>query len=183
MAMRCSIIIGAVLMAAAPAGAAVTVFGGGDARLCFEAAKAGRSDDESIGKCTQALSRSDLAQTDRGGTYVNRGVMYLRRMDLGPAQADLDQGVQLNPTAGEGWLDRGAVYIAEKHMRVAINYINRAIELGVSEPEKAYYNRARAEEEIDDLKAAYYDYLKAVEIKPDWALPQSELKRFKVTQK
>jgi tetratricopeptide (TPR) repeat protein len=169
---------------AAPASAAVTVFGGGtEAHQCYEWARQGRFDDEAIHICSIALSRPDLTDYDRGGTYINRGVMYLRRLDLGPAQADLDAGVALNPTVGEGWMDRGAVYIAQKHWRVGIVYINRAIELGVIEPEKAYYNRARAEEELDDEKAAYFDYLKAAELKPGWDLPLKELERFKVTRK
>jgi tetratricopeptide (TPR) repeat protein len=181
--MRCSIIIGAALLTASSASASVTVFGGSQARQCYDAVKAGRSDEGAMRLCTEALDLPELSEADRGGTYVNRGVIYLRRMELGAAQADIDQGVQLNPTAGEGWLDRGAVYIAQKRLGVAISYINKAIELGVSEPEKAYYNRARAEEDMDDLKSAYFDYLKAVELKPDWDLPQTELQRFKVSEK
>jgi tetratricopeptide (TPR) repeat protein len=182
--MRRAILVGLFLACAAPASASVTVFGGGkDARECYEAAKAGRSDDIAIGVCTIALQEPDLTDDDRGGTMTNRGVMRLRRMDYAPAQADLDAGVSLNPTAGEGWLDRGAVYIAQKRWRAGILFVNRAIELGVSEPEKAYYDRARAEEELDDAKSAYFDYLKAVELKPDWDLPKTELTRFTVTQK
>jgi tetratricopeptide (TPR) repeat protein len=168
---------------ATEAGAAVTVFGGKDARECYLSAKSGHADEASIGLCTRALDQPGLSESDRGGTFVNRGVMYLRRMQLRSAQADLDVGVTLNPAAGEGWLDRGAVYIAQKQWRTAIAYIDHAIQLGVSEPEKAYYDRARAEEELDDVKGAYFDYQKALEIRPDWDLAQSELKRFKVTQK
>jgi tetratricopeptide (TPR) repeat protein len=109
--------------------------------------------------------------------------MYLRRMTLPSAQADLDAGVSLDPAAGEGWLDRGAVYIAERRWRIGIAFVDRAIALGVVEPEKAYYDRARAEEELDDAKAAYFDYLKAVELKPDWDLPKTELTRFSVVAK
>jgi tetratricopeptide (TPR) repeat protein len=182
--MRRVILIGLILSCATPAMAAVTVFGGGkDAQECYEAARVGRSDDVAIGVCTVALQRPDLTDYDRGGTLINRGVMRLRRMDYAPAQADLDAGVALNPTAGEGWLDRGAVYIAQKRWRVGIVFVNRAISLGVIEPEKAYYDRARAEEELDDAKAAYFDYQKASELKPDWDLPKTELTRFTVTQK
>jgi tetratricopeptide (TPR) repeat protein len=181
--MRVATAIGFLLLAG-PAGAAVTVFGGGrDAQQCYEWAKVDRADDEAIRVCTRALAEPALSDSDRGGTLINRGVMYLRRMDLTTAQADLDAGVRLNPVAGEGWMDRGAVYIAQKHWRIGIVYINRALELGVIEPEKAYYNRARAEEEMDDEKGAYFDYLRASQLKPDWDLPQSELKRFKVTYK
>jgi tetratricopeptide (TPR) repeat protein len=182
--MRRAIVVGLILFCAAPATAAVTVFGGGeDARACYEAAKAGRADDAAIAQCTLALQQPDLEDSDRGGTLINRGVMRLRRMDYGPAQADLDAGVALNPAAGEGWLDRGAVYIAQRRWRVGIDFVNRALALGVIEPEKAYYDRARAEEELDDAKSAYFDYRKAADLKPDWDLPRSELTRFTVTQR
>jgi len=182
--MRGAIVAGLIIGCAGPAVAAVTVFGGGkDAQACYQAAKDGRSDDVAIGVCTLALGQSDLIDQDRGGTLINRGVMYLRRMDLATAQADLDAGVMLNPDAGEGWLDRGAAYIAERRWKVGIGFIDRAIALGVTEPEKAYYDRARAEEELDDAKAAYFDYLEAVALKPDWDLPKSELTRFTVTAK
>ena len=36
---------------------------------------------------------------------------------------------------------------------------------------------------LDDLKAAYFDYKKAVELKPDWDMPQKELARFTVERR
>ena len=58
--------------------------------------------------------------------------------------------------------------------------INRALDLGVEEPEKAYFNRALAHEGLDDMKAAYLDYQKALELKPEWEPPKRELARFTV---
>ena len=54
--------------------------------------------------------------------------------------------------------------------------------LGPEEPEKAYYNRGLANEGLDDVKAAYFDYLRALELKPDWPIPQRELRRFSVVR-
>ena len=61
--------------------------------------------------------------------------------------------------------------------------LNKAIALGVDEPEKAYYNRALAYEGLEDAKAAYLDYVQALTIKPDWVLPQQQLLRFTVTRR
>lgn len=169
-------------LAGSGAHAAVTVFGGGFAQRCFEAAKLGKFDDASVTLCDTALSIEPLDQSDRGGTYVNRGVMRLRRHELALAQADLDQGVSLNPGAGDGWLDRGAAYLAQHRWQEGLTYMNRALALGVSEPEKAYFNRAIAEEGLDNERAAYFDYRHAVELKPDWPAPQQELLRFTVTE-
>lgn len=162
--------------------AAVSVFGGGFAQRCYEAAKDGKLDDTSLGLCDMALLSEPLSDADRGGTYVNRGVMRLRRHELALAQADLDQGVALNPIAGDGWLDRGAAYLAQHRWREGLEYMNKALQLGVSEPEKAYFNRAIAEEGLDNEKAAYFDYQHALQIKPDWQAPQQELLRFTVVQ-
>ncbi|HEY1926116.1 MAG TPA: tetratricopeptide repeat protein [Caulobacteraceae bacterium] len=170
------------VLAGSGAHGAVTVFGGGFAQKCFEATKLGKSDDASVLACDSALVNEPLSESDRGGTYVNRGVMRLRRHELALAQADLDHGVTLNPGAGDGWLDRGAAYLAQHRWREGLIYMNRALELGCSEPEKAYFNRAIAEEGLDDEKAAYFDYRHALELKPDWDAPQQELLRFTVVQ-
>ncbi|MBV8682101.1 MAG: tetratricopeptide repeat protein [Caulobacteraceae bacterium] len=170
------------VLAGSVAHGAVTVFGGGYAQKCFEATKLGKYDEASITYCDTALLNEPLNQADRGGTYVNRGVMRLRRHELALAQSDLDEGVNLNPGAGDGWLDRGAAYLAQHRWREGLNYMNRALELGVSEPEKAYFNRAIAEEGLDDEKSAYFDYRHALELKPDWPAPQQELLRFTVVQ-
>ncbi len=50
--------------------------------------------------------------------------------------------------------------------------------LGPNLPEKAYYNRGIANEQLGDLKAAYADYSKALEINPNWAVAKSEVARF-----
>jgi tetratricopeptide (TPR) repeat protein len=61
--------------------------------------------------------------------------------------------------------------------------LNKAIALGVDEPAKAYYNRALAYEGLEDAKAAYFDYQKAIELSPDWSAPREQLVRFKVSRK
>ena len=148
----------AALAAAGGAWATVAVFGNSQAENCYKAAKAGRMDDGAIRLCDKALAEDDLLPVDRGGTLVNRGVMRMRRGDLILARDDLNAGVALNPAVGDGWLDHGAVLVALKHFDEGKADIDKAIGLGVTEPEKAYYNRAIAEEGLNDEKAAYYDY-------------------------
>jgi tetratricopeptide (TPR) repeat protein len=174
------VLIPAVLFGSGAQGA-VSVFGGGYAQKCYEAIKVGKYDDASVTLCNTALQVEPLSQADRGGTYINRGVMRLRRRELALAQADLDQGVALNPSEGNGWLDRGAIYLAQHRWREGLDITNKALQLGVTEPEKAYFNRAIAEEGLDDEKAAYFDYQHAQQIKPDWDAPQQELLRFTVS--
>ena len=172
---------GAALLAASSAGAAVTVIGGGEAAACFQAAKAGRSDDTSIATCDMALEAEMLEPSDRGGTFINRGVMKLRRGLFEAAHADFDVGIAMIPKVGEGWIDRGAMFIGEHKYRDGREDIDKGLTLGVKEPEKAYFNRALANEGLDDEKAAYLDYQQAATLKPDWDAPRKELKRFTVT--
>ncbi len=179
------IIAGALAIAtiASSAGAAVTILGGGEAAACFEAAKVGRSDDGSIALCDTALDGEVMSSQDRGGTYINRGVMKLRRGLYEAAHADFDAGIAMIPKVGEGWVNRGAMFVGEHKYKDGLDDIDKGISLGVVEPEKAYFNRALAYEGLDDAKSAYLDYQQAATLKPSWTAPQKELRRFTVTSR
>jgi tetratricopeptide (TPR) repeat protein len=173
---------GVLAFAGAPQ-AAVTVLGGGMARGCSEAALAGESDAKFEDLCTMALETEVLSMRDRAGTYVNRGVLKLRRKAFAQAQSDFDRAIQTKPDLGEAYINRGAAHVGARRFADGLNDINKALELGVEEPEKAYYNRALAYEGLDNLKAAYFDYQKAVELKPEWDAPKKELARFTVERR
>jgi tetratricopeptide (TPR) repeat protein len=179
------ILLGACLavLAAGGARASVTVFGDAAAGECSKAAIEGKADPVSENFCTTALDFDTLDAEDRAGTFVNRGVMKLRRAEYEPARADFDAALKLVPAMGEAWVNRGAMWVGEKRYQSAVDDLNKGITLGVSEPEKAYFNRALAYEGLDDEKSAYLDYRQALAIKPDWLLPQKELLRFTVTHR
>ena len=181
------LIVGAALTAtlafANSANAAVTVIGGGLAEACSNAAITGKSDRKFEVMCTRALEEEALSSRDRAGTYVNRGVMKLRRADYDAAVLDFNQAVRLKPDMGEGYVNRGAAAIGMHRYPESLEDLNKGIALGVDEPAKAYYNRAMAYEGLDNVKAAYFDYQKAVELSPDWNAPKEQLVRFKVSRK
>lgn len=162
--------------------AAVTVYSD-QAQACYKAAKFGDSRGTGIGDCTEAMFGLAKSDPDLAGTLVNRGVLYLMRGDYRLGQADFDQALTLNPRLGEAYVNRGAALIGLKRYAEGVADIDRGLPLGPDEPEKAYYNRALADEALDDMKAAYFDYLKASQLKPDWAAPKHELTRFTVSQK
>jgi tetratricopeptide (TPR) repeat protein len=170
----------AALAWAGSAGAAVTVIGGGMARECSAAALSGASDARFETLCTQALDSELLSLRDRAGTYVNRGILKLRRKEFSSAQFDFNRAIKTKPDLGEAYVNRGAASVGERRYADGLADLNKAIELGIEEPEKAYYNRALAFEGLDNMKAAYFDYQKAVELKPDWDQPKKELARFTV---
>ncbi|HEV2364952.1 MAG TPA: hypothetical protein VGS12_12235 [Caulobacteraceae bacterium] len=169
-----------VLTAGAASGA-VTVIGGGLAESCSKAALAERSDEQALDLCDQALRDDSLTVRDRAGTLINRGVIRLRRAEWLQARADLDAAIKMAPKIGEGWINLGALEVATKDYKQGLEDIDKGLALGVSEPEKAYYNRALAYEGLDDEKAAYLDYQQALVLKPGWDLPAHELLRFTVT--
>lgn len=163
--------------------AAVTVLGGGMAKQCSVAALGGESDAKFESLCTMALDSELLSLRDRAGTYVNRGVLKLRRKDFAGSQFDFNRAIQTKPDMGEAYVNRGAAAVGARRYSEGLTDINKALELGVDEPEKAYYNRALAYEGLDDMKAAYFDYQKAVELKPEWDQPKRELARFTVERR
>jgi tetratricopeptide (TPR) repeat protein len=175
---------GAALAAwATPSESAVTVLGGGMARECSVAALKGESDLRHEAVCTQALDSEMLSPRDRAGTYVNRGVLKLRRKEFAAAKWDFYRAIETKPDLGEAYVNRGAAAIGSHRYAEGLADVNKALQLGVEEPEKAYYNRALAYEGLDDMKAAYFDYQKALELAPDWDRPKQELARFTIERR
>ena len=170
-------------VASSASAGAVTVIGGGMARECSVAALNGENDRRYEAMCTQALDTELLNLRDRAGTYVNRGILKLRRHEYASAQFDFNRAIETKPNLGEAYVNRGAAAVGAKRYADGLADLNKAIELGIDEPEKAYYNRALAFEGLDDMKSAYLDYKKALELKPDWDMPQKELVRFTVEQR
>jgi len=165
------------LAAGAAHGQAVTVLGGGMARLCSYSALAGDYDEAAEANCTAALVGEVLSPLDRAGTFVNRGVMKLRRKDFAGARSDFDSALQAKPDLGEAFLNRGAAALGSRRFADSLSDLSRAIELGVQEPEKAFYNRALAYEKLGQRQAAFSDYSKAIELRPEWQQPRTELAR------
>jgi tetratricopeptide (TPR) repeat protein len=160
--------------------AAVSVFSSGYAEQCFHTAKYGGDIRAGIADCDRAIATEPLSDRDRAGTYVNRGVLYMSVDDYVSAQRDFEMSVKLDPGLGEAYVNLGGVKIAQRRFADGIVDIDRGLALGPEEPEKAYYNRALADEALDNIKAAYFDYSKAAELKPTWLPPRTELDRFTV---
>lgn len=171
------------LAVAGPTRASVTVIGGGQAEACSKAALAGKSEFRFEAPCTKSLEEEQLSPRDRAGTYVNRGVLRMRRSNWQAATKDFNQAVHIKPDLGEAYINRGAASIGEHRYADGLTDLNKGIALGTEEPAKAYYNRALAYEGLEDVKAAYFDYQKAVELSPEWTAPKEQLIRFHVGRK
>ena len=171
----------AALALAGEARAAVSVMGGGFAEACAHAARTGLVTNKTEDICTAALDGELLTARDRAGTYVNRGIIKLRAKAYDAAIADFNTAIRYKSDLAEAYVNRGAARIGVRHYAESIADLTQALDLAVPEPEKAYYNRAVAYEWLDNEKAAYFDYKKAIELAPDWDLPKDQLTRFTVS--
>ena len=149
----------------------------------MEAAFAGSTARAAMDSCNVALVENALTPANRAGTLVNRGVLQMNRRDYGAALADFEAALVVKPELGEAFFNRGSVYIAQGRFDEGVADINRSLTLGLKQPEKAFYNRAIAREELSDTSGAYRDYLEAARLKPDWRLPRQELARFTVQRR
>lgn len=173
----------ALLMTAPQAHAAISVIGTGLAQSCFQAAEFATNPRDGIETCTQAIANEALTQTDRAATFVNRGILRSRGNDTVGALRDYDKGLSIDDSLAEGYVDRGATKIVLKRYADAVKDINRGLELGAKRPHIAYYDRAIAYEALGNVRGAYQDYKKAVELEPDFTLAIEQLQRFKVVRK
>ena len=178
-AVSCVLAVGATVLSVGAARAAVSVYATDEARDCYIAAKFGDKDRHGIDDCTRALL--DVSgKHDVAGMLVNRGVIYLSYQRYAMALQDFNDAIKTDPSIGEAYANRGACQIAERRFAEGKADIDHGLTLGTEEPQKAYYNRGLAEDYLGDEKAAYFDYLKASQLDPQWYAPKKELLRFTV---
>jgi len=93
-----AVLVGAAMAASICAGsaqAATTVLGNGLAHLCSVEAKAGSSEPAALEVCDMAIESESLTRRDLAGTYVNRGVIKMRRKAYRDARGDFAIAVKL----------------------------------------------------------------------------------------
>lgn len=171
------------LVAGLPAAASAQVFvvGGGLARECYDLAmRENYQYRTAYDTCTRALREETMSRQNRAATYVNRGVIQMRDGDYDAALEDYATAVELRPELGAAYLNEGAAHIYKKDFEAALGPLNKAIELDTHNLFAAYYNRAIARENTGDVPGAYYDFQKALELKPGWGLAERQLERFTV---
>lgn len=178
--MRALILAAAAAVVASPASASVLTVGGSFAEGCFRAAQSRVGTPEALSICNRAFSDQALTADDEFATYVNRGIVKMHRGEFNGAQADFNRAGAMKPERGEAWLNMGVLKIKLGDSRAAIPLFAKALELGTDEPEVAHYGRAMAYEDVGDLKSAYFDLRRAVELRPRWREPAKELARYQV---
>lgn len=147
---------------------------------CYEHALYDRDSPAALRDCDAAVEDAAAMYHDRAASHVNRGIVQMRRGAYDEALRDYDAALKIEPDLGDAYVNRAVVYIRQQRFAEAVEAVTTALTLKVEHPQSAYFNRAVAHEALGDLKSAYFDYSKAAELAPDWALPKQELERFSV---
>lgn len=182
MATRTCIVAALLAAFPIPAAAGVISIGSSNARLCYEAADSMiLPTPRTLERCNEALAEPGVSRRDVVATYVNRGILKLRRGQIDAAIADFDAASALDPNQPEAYLNKGAALIQRNNVREALPLFTIALEHNTNRPAMAHLGRAIANETLGDIQAAYRDYRRAAELEPDWEQPRAELARFQVT--
>ncbi len=169
-------------LAALPASAAASVvtMGAGYAESCYLAADGHDATRQAIDACDKALTVEAITPQDRVATYVNRGILYLRRAKVPEANADFDTALKLDPRQAEAWLNKAIAHARYGKPVDAMPFVTKALELKTRKPAVAYFVRAMALEDSGNIAGAYHDLKRAQQLDPKWKEPEIELRRFQV---
>lgn len=184
--LRKSSLIGLVLLfAAAPAAsAAVLVLGAGPARTCYLESKAGKPSRDGLEACGEALERSALSMRDRAATHVNRSVLLLAERRTGEALADTEAALAIIPDLAGATVNRSAALIRLDRFAEAREILDDALPGAHGQDLiSGLFNRAVASEALGDVKSAYADFRRAVQLDPEFEQAKLELTRYRVTSK
>ena len=158
----------------------VTAGIGRDCYLATLQASSPYNDRNGLAACNEAVANSNDDKYNHIAAIVNRSDIWLRRMAFQEAVADAEQAIALDRNQPVAHLNLGAGLVGLKRYSNAISSLDMAISLGVRPLHLAYFDRALAKEALHDIRGAYWDYKKALELDPSFELATQELVRFKV---
>lgn len=173
--------IAACMIAGTASAQSMIVIGSSPAAQCYENAVWRRAYMSALNSCDSALASSDLTSRDRQRTWVNRAVINLHLERPAEALYDLDQAVEAGFEAPEIDMNRSAALIRLGRFEEAVDAATRALDAGLSDAEKAYFNRAVAYERMGRIADAYDDFRAAAAEAPHWRQPREQLERFRVS--
>ena len=139
------------------------------------------TDRNDIVTCDQATANA-TDDYDHYAALINRGDIRLRMKDYQGAADDSEKAIAMSPGRPNAFINRGAAFIGLRRYEVAIADLDKAIDFDTPDLQIVFYNRAMAKELLGDIRGAYLDYKKAVEVDPKFKLASDELSRFTVVQ-
>lgn len=166
---------------AGAAQAQLVVKGKGEAVQCYEYSVRGNMGSrQAIETCTEALTQH-LSKKDRAATFVNRGILHMRKGDQTLASADYESAIAIKPQLTEAYVNYGASLIRQSKYDEALASLNTALKDTDSNTRpEALYNRAIVMDSQENYKSAYFDLKAALELRPDWKPALNLLDRYEV---
>ena len=170
-----------MVLSAGGAKASVTFIGPGLSYDCYMAAEYGQVSPgaSALDVCT-AATNDTIAGRELAGTLVNRSIIYIRMGDTDMALKDCQEALRIMPTLGEAHANLGVALLRLGRLKEALTALDKSVDLGVNKPYAVYYDRALVREDLGDVKGAYADYKRSVDIKPDFLQAQEQLRRFSI---
>ena len=179
-----------MLFAAVPAFAATSwpsasLLASGTADACAAASAAAQDGanvtDAGLNNCTMAV-RLAISDGARAEVLNNRSVLYYARGEYDAALADNTAALKINDRMAEAIVNRGSIFLVQHRAQAASANFDRALMFNPAHPEKVYFNRALAREDMGDLNGAYADYAQAARLAPLWDQPKREMTRFTIVR-
>lgn len=157
----------------------VTTLGTNDAYRCYESAEyAVRSLSGSVSdivECNSAIRDGRLNRRDKAATYINRGIIRVSMGDVERAEQDYLYALDISDRSPETFLNLGNLQYMMQDYSSAIADYDHAESLGLTQKHVLFLNRGMAYMRVGQLDIAESEYLKALEIRPDWLNAQDQL--------
>lgn len=132
-----------------------------------------------IDDCNIALNYPRTTRKERASILVNRGILYNHMGEYDSALADFEAALELFSEFPEAYINRGNVYFYTGQIEQAIADYNRAIQRNSTKQHTAYFNRGLANESRQQPNAAFEDFVRANELKPDWVLAAGRVEQYR----
>jgi|MEHZ01.4.fsa_nt_MEHZ011150796.1_10 tetratricopeptide (TPR) repeat protein len=157
----------------------VTTLGTNDAYRCFESAEyAVRSLSGSVSdivECNEAIREGRLSRRDKAATYINRGIIRVNMGDIARAQQDYLSALDISDRSPETFINLGNLQYMMQDYSSAISDYDHAESLGLTQRHVLFLNRGMAYMRVGQFDIAEAEYLKALEVRPDWLNAQDKL--------
>jgi tetratricopeptide (TPR) repeat protein len=139
---------------------------------------------QGLDACDRAIESVGDDTHMHAALLVNRADVRLLMRDYTGTVDDAEASIAMEPDLSAAYINLGAGLVGLRRYKEALASLDKAVAVGITDDAHlAYFNSAIAKEHLGDIRGAYNDYKKSVEIDPDFALAKEQLSRFTVITK
>ncbi len=168
---------------ATPAQAQMVISGSGAPYACYIKTKTGDPGKRStIRNCEEALFDTNLSKKNKIALKTNIGILHMRAGHYEKARMWYDEAIEMNDQEPLIFVNYSACEVFMGNYSKAIKLATTAINLGTDKEPEALYNRAIANDRLDNFTPAYRDLKRALELRPDWPPAVKAISYYEVTK-